>query len=117
MRKSTITIIALSSALVLTNVLWAYRLVDAAVSYTYLQDSYRHAQAAAEQALVLLPEVGRTTATKQSIIDAAVHAAPGYDPFEKDGYLWVGELGLRFDANGRLVDVRTSIGPLEAETE
>jgi hypothetical protein len=115
-RKTTIAIIGLSSVLVLSNLYWIYTLLDAGVSYTYLEDSYRHAQSTAEQALALLPEVARSTATRQSIIDAAVRARPGVQPFEKDGYLWIDELGLQFDASGRLTDVRTSIDPFVDST-
>jgi hypothetical protein len=43
---------------------------------------------------------------------AAVSGGSGIEPFEKDGYLWVDNLGLRFDDKGRLIAVRARVDPL-----
>jgi hypothetical protein len=66
---------------------------------TYLQD---HKQALA-QTLAILPVVARIDATPAEVIAAATAAASHQTSFEKDGYTWVGGVGLRFGENGRLV--------------
>jgi hypothetical protein len=49
--------------------------------------------------------VARAGVSQPEIIAAARLAGPQVEPFEKDGFLWVGKIGLRFDAQGRLVEV------------
>jgi hypothetical protein len=86
--------------------------MDAAVSYSYLDDSYRHARDTATQAIALLPQVARPSANREDVMAAAVSGGSGIEPFEKDGYLWVDNLGLRFDDKGRLIAVRARVDPL-----
>ena len=106
MKSSTTAVVALAILLVLSNIFWAYRLLDAGISYTYLESSFETANNAALQALAILPEVASPSVTRQSIIDAAIRARPGSDVFEKEGFVWVGAIGLRFDENGRLAEAR-----------
>lgn len=111
MKRSTIAIAVLSVLLVLSNAYWLFSLFDAGVSYMYLQDSHRNARATALQSLALLPEVARPGATRNGIIEAAVRASSGSEPFEKDGYVWVGDVGLQFDPSGALVGARAAVEP------
>lgn len=111
MKLSTIAILGLSGALVATNIFWLYKMVDAGISYTYLQDSYNHARGTALQALALLPEVARQSTTRQAAIDAVLGVRPDAMPFEKDGFTWVGDIGLRFDSTGRLIEARAAVEP------
>jgi hypothetical protein len=34
------------------------------------------------------------------------------EPFEKDGFVWVGSLGLKFDESGRVVEAVPAWQPL-----
>lgn len=111
MKRSTMTIVGLSILLVTSNLYWAYRLLDAGVSYTYLQSSYDDARGTALQALALLPEVARPDATPQKLIAAANRIQPNAEAFEKEGFVWVGEIGLRFDSSGKLVEARPATEP------
>jgi hypothetical protein len=111
-RKTTIAITVLSAALVVSNAAWLYALIDAGVSYTYLQDSYRQARETAIEAIALLPQVAKPGATRATIIAAALRGAPDGKPFEKDGFLWVNRLGLQFDEGGSLIDARPATDPL-----
>lgn len=104
MRGSTIAISVLAIALIASNVWWALRLLDAGISYTYQGASLEESQQALSQALAIVKAVGAANYSRQSIIDAAQAAWPGVEPFEKDGYLWVGRLGLRFNAADRLIE-------------
>jgi hypothetical protein len=106
-------IVLLTTALIASNAWWAYRVLDAAVSYSYRQDSLRLNQEALSQALEVIKVASRSDATREEVIAAAARtaAAPG-EPFEKEGYVWVGSLGLRFADDGRLVEAVPSWSPL-----
>ena len=111
MKRSTIAILSLSGLLVGTNAFWLYKMVDAGISYTYLQSSYDGARGTALQALALLPEVASQSTSRQAAIDAVQRIQPEATPFEKDGFVWVGNIGLRFDSAGRLIDARATTEP------
>ena len=112
MRKTTLALIGLSAALVITNAAWLYVLVDAGVSYSYLEDSYRHARNTAIQAVALLPVVAQPGAAKEHVVAAAMRGQAASDVFEKDGLIWIGGLGLKFNSEGVLVDARPAVDPL-----
>ena len=109
MRRSTIAIAVLATALVASNAGLAYRLLDAGVTHTYQSASLEENQQALSQALAVIKAAGAPDYSRQSIVAAAQAAWPGVEPFEKDGYLWVGRLGLRFNAEGRLVEAVTGV--------
>ena len=111
MKKSTLVSVSLATALVVSNGLWAYLLLSSAVSYTYLESSYGDARRTAVQALALLPVAARKEATKDSIVAVA---GKGLDeqPFEKDGFVWIGGIGLKFDDAGQLVEAKASVDPM-----
>jgi hypothetical protein len=104
MRRTTIAISLLAVALVVTNAWWAYRLLDAGVSYTYQGASLEENQQALSQALGIIKVLATNNASREQIVLAAQAAWPSTEPFEKDGYLWVGRLGLRFNQAGHLVE-------------
>jgi hypothetical protein len=111
MRKSTVAIVGLTVALVASNAFWLYTSIDAGISHTYLDDSYRHARDSAQQALALLPLAARADSTKDSLVDAVLRIDHKTPPFEKDGFTWVGSLGLRFSSEGRLLEARADVDP------
>jgi len=74
------------------------------ISYTYQGVSLEENQQALSQALAIIKTLGTNDASRKKIVLAAQAAWPSSEPFEKDGYLWVGRLGLRFNEDGRLVD-------------
>lgn len=104
MRRTTVAISLLTIVLVVTNAWWAYRLLDAGVSYTYQGASLEENQQALFQALAIIKALGTNNASREQIVQAAQAAWPSTEPFEKDGYLWVGRLGLRFNQAGHLVE-------------
>lgn len=105
MKKSTIAISALAGALVASNVWWAYQLLDVGLSYTYQGVSLEESQQALTQTLAVIEVMSSGDASRDRIVAAADKAWSSGEPFEKDGYLWVGRLGLRFSDNGGLVEV------------
>jgi hypothetical protein len=111
MRKTSYLVAALTVALVATNAAWLYKTVDSGVSYSYLSDSYHGARSTAQQALAILPVATRVNASQSDVIAAAAKASGDSSPFDKDGYTWVGYLGLKFDANGRLIEAKPNVEP------
>jgi hypothetical protein len=105
MKKSTIAISILTVALVTSNAWWAYQLLDAGVSYTYRGASLEENQQALSQALAIIEVTRSGDASRDQIVAAANRAWSSGEPFEKDGYLWVGRLGLRFTDDGKLEEV------------
>lgn len=105
MKKSSVAIALLGAALVASNAWWAYRSLDSGVSHAYQQDSLRLNQEALSQALALIEVTSHPESTRKDMITAAARrAAVASEPFEKDGYVWVGSLGLRFTDSGHLVE-------------
>lgn len=102
MRKQSIVIVSLSAMLLATNAWWAYSTIDFGITHTYAMQSCEEDAQALKQTVSLLPIVAAST--RSEIITAAM-LRPDEQPFEKDGFTWVGRLGLRFDAQGKLVEV------------
>ena len=105
LNKTTFTISLLSVALLLTNAWWAYRLVDAGISYTHQGVSLEEERKALSGALAIITTLGSGHASREQVLQAVQEAWPSAEPFENDGYVWIGRLGLRFDDSGRLVEV------------
>lgn len=104
MRQSTVAISLLAVVLVLSNGWWAARTLDAGISRTYQRASMEETQQALAQALAVIKANAGASPSRAQVILAAQAAWPSVEPFEKDGYLWVGRLGLRFNEAGRLVE-------------
>jgi hypothetical protein len=103
-KKATIAIAALSAILVGSNAWWAYQVLDAAVAHDYQGASLEENQQALGQSLAILKVAAAKGAARRQVISAAHAAWPEVEPFEKDGYVWVGRLGLRFNEAGQLVE-------------
>lgn len=107
MKKPTIAILALSATLVGTNAWWVYRAVDSGTTLTYQSVALREHTEALAQSLAILNNSGQgplDRSTAMSVMKAA--GVDTSESFEKDGYLWVGQLGIRFSATGRLERIR-----------
>ena len=104
MKQPRVIISLLSLSLILSNAWWAYQALDVGISYTYLQKSFRGKSALLAQTLSMLPVAADPNASKAEVI-AAAQMLDGQTPHEKEGFVWVGQLGLRFDNEGRLVEV------------
>jgi hypothetical protein len=88
-----------------SNIWWIYQSIDSSVTASYREDSCQDNHEALAQALAILPVAARTDSTRKHVLDAAKKAANSSDSFEKDGYIWVGKLGFKFDSNDRLIAV------------
>lgn len=111
MKRSTIAIIFLSLALLLTNGWWFWQVLDSGVTATYRQAALDEHHEALAQAFSVFPVAARPDATPAEVLAAAARAATHKDFFEKDGFVWVGRLGFRFDRSGRLAEVAPGWDP------
>jgi hypothetical protein len=111
MSKIKLTIVLLSIALVASNVWWACRLLDAGVTQTYLGVSLDDNKEALNQTLSLLPIVANPNASRAKIILAAQAPIKNSESYEKDGFVWIGKIGLKFNERGRLVEVSRAWSP------
>ncbi|HEX6592904.1 MAG TPA: hypothetical protein VF050_12985 [Moraxellaceae bacterium] len=105
MNRKKVALAAVITGLMITNLLAIHAAVDCGISLTYLDDSATHSGMALQQTRAILPLVAKG-AERQAIVQAvqATQTAP-VAPFEKDGYLWVGELGLKFDQDGHFLEL------------
>ena len=111
MKRSTVAIILLSVALVGSNSWWLYAFIDSGITASYRQESLERHHKALGQALVIAPIAARIAANREEVLEVARAAANGDQGFEKEGLVWVGELGYRFDESGRLVELQTNWSP------
>lgn len=108
MKNPTLLIGILLVCLVGSNTWWAYRAIDDGISYTYLNASYDTAAELSEQTRAIVQVLTQPSALKPEVLAAAARASKAAAPYEKLGYTWVGQLGLKFNEQGRLVHVITS---------
>ena len=111
MAKSNWIIGVLIALLIATNGWWAYNSLDAGITHSYSQVSLENNKEALAQSLAVIEAAAQTDATKQSIIQAAQTVGSNSEPFEKDGYVWVGSIGLKFDSIGHLTNASRSWSP------
>jgi len=109
MNKFIITFLTI--ALILSNLWWVYNTIDASVTTTYQNVSLEDNHEALSQALAILPLVAKQNSTSKQIIEAATNVAITKYSFEKDGYIWIGKIGLKFDKNGRFINARPAWDP------
>jgi hypothetical protein len=69
---------------------------------------YRQALA---QALEILPVAARLDSTPAKILQAARGAGSAQESFQKDGFEWIGKVGLKLDSQGRLTEVVPAWAP------
>jgi hypothetical protein len=110
-RGQTVAIVVLAVALVVSNVWWLYAAVDSGVTTTYREQAFQEHRAALAELIAVVPAVSDPAATRESILAATRSAAKDNEYLEKEGLVWVGRLGYRFEADNRLREVRTSWSP------
>jgi hypothetical protein len=102
MNKLNIAIGLLAIGLVASNAWWAYRMLDWGVTQTYANAVHEQTSELLGQALAILPLVAKENASRGDILAAARSPNSAPLPYEKDGFVWVGQLGLKFNTHGRL---------------
>lgn len=87
--------------LVVSNVWWLYESFDNAITASYRDNELARNQQALANALKLMPLLDEGLGKTELISRAEVLFED--DSFDKDGCVWVGNLGLKFDEEGRLI--------------
>ncbi len=108
LKKTTLAIGALTIGIIASNVWWATKVLDGGISYTYLKASNDTATEQLNQTMAVLNSLTKENASKQDIVAAARGGASDTTEYEKLGYLWVGQIGLKFNESGRLIKVVTN---------
>ena len=86
---------------------WAYAAIDCGITKTYVSVSGETSAEVAGQLLAIVPIVAANPTDRAAVLAAASSAAKNAVPSEKGRYTWVGQLGFRFGADGRLLHVTT----------
>jgi hypothetical protein len=105
MKGSAWVIGALSFALLGTNLWWAANAFDSGITATYRNEDAERAHRSFAQARAVVRAASVPGASRASIVAAAASVTEGVEPFEKDGLVWVGDVGLRFDSSDRLIAI------------
>lgn len=87
------------------NAFLAFRLVDAGVTQTYLEDSIQGNRTALLQCIAVTNEVLASAARKEVLIAKAKSVSGEHFTFSNDGHLWVGQFGMHFDESGQITSV------------
>jgi hypothetical protein len=106
MSRSTAAIGVLVLALLASNAWWAYRSIDRGLSYSYLEASYSTTSELLKQTVAVVNVGLDTRPTREQAIRAAQLGDPTNNAYEKEGYVWVGQLGMKFNAQGQLTKVQ-----------
>ena len=106
--SSKLVITVLSVALVSSNTWWAIKTFDSGISSTYLRASYETVDEQFQQIKAVAQVLTKPSAAKVDVISAASRSAKTTTPYEKLGYTWVGQIGLKFNSQGNLVHIITS---------
>ena len=109
--RSRTAIAGLLVTLLASNAWWANQSIDRSVSLSYLEASYATESELLKQMAAVLNVIVSPDATRDNVVRAAQLGASTNAPFEKEGYVWVGQLGLRFDAHAKLQ--KAVLGPQE----
>jgi len=108
LRRTTVAVVVLAVIVVASNGFWIFLTIDNAITTTYREDQCGLEHRALTQLLAVIPVATRPGSDRAGVIAAARGT---YDPemiFEKEGFVWVDAIGLRFDRSNRLVDARPS---------
>ena len=95
------TALILGLLLVVSNAWWLYVSVDDAITASYRDSELVLNQQALDDALRLMPLVDSDLGRAKFVAKAEELFED--ESFEKDGCVWVGNLGLKFDEDDRLV--------------
>jgi len=95
------TALILGLLLVVSNTWWLYVTVDNVITASYRDNELVWNQQALADALELMPLLDAGLAKAELVAKAEVLFED--DSFEKDGCVWVGSLGLKFDKDDRLI--------------
>ena len=89
--------------LILSNGYWVFQVVDQGVTQSYRDQQVYELEETRKQLMHMVPELAANLPKKKIVEIASLHSSE--ELFEKDGCVWVGWIGMKFDENGKLKSV------------
>jgi hypothetical protein len=106
-----ITTLLLIITLLGTNGWWLHYAIDAGVTNKYQDQMMYERSGMLEQLILVTPELS-SDKNKNEIVDI-VKKSTDSEPFEKEGVVWVGWIGLQFNDTDKLIKVIPTWGSIE----
>jgi hypothetical protein len=78
-----------------SNLAWAYKVLDFGATYTYLDGEYDDCTQRSKQLSEIALHLG-SDYNKAGFLGLVARASAGEGSFEKDGAVWIGQLGFVF---------------------
>lgn len=96
----------LALLLVTSNAWWAYQAFDQGVSLAHAKVSLEGNARALDETFALMPMILAGDTSQNTLLGHLESKAGVEDTFEKDGFFWTGRIGLKFDEDRRLTEIR-----------
>ena len=93
------------AASVAANLWLSFRLFDAGVTQTYMEDSIQTNRTALLQCIAVTNDFLASGARRDALIAKAKAVSGVESTFSNDGHFWIGPFGMDFDEDGRLISV------------
>ena len=98
------TLISILTVLLLgSNAYWLFALIDTGVTLTHRDQHIRDLKEANKELSQMIPMLIKSK-SKAEIVEI-VSNLTAEEPFEKDGCIWIGRVGLKFSVSGELLSV------------
>ena len=108
MRRSTIIFSSIIVVLVVSNIWTFVWSLDCGITASYQQPELRAKEVALNQSLDIIRALTKSPPQKPIVVAAANRSATDTSAFEKDGFLWIDRIALKFGPDGRLVDIKAN---------
>jgi hypothetical protein len=102
------TAIILGILLLISNGWWLYHAIDQGVTQTYRDQESYELEKRQKQIINMMPALSENL-SKEKVIEIASRYSD-MQKFEKDGCIWVGWVGLKFNDKGKLESVSPTDG-------
>jgi len=109
MKPSAIAISVLTIALIASNIYWFLQVLDFGVRRTYQEAEYQANSIALKEALAILPVAADPASSKEAVIRAGATVHKVHSPEEKDGFVQLYGIRLKFNAQGRLTEAHDNL--------
>lgn len=111
MRIWKIATFVLTIALIGSNGCWFLTAIDAGVTNKYQRQMMYERTGMLKQLISVIPDLSSGKSKKEIV--AIVKRRTDLEPFDKEGAVWVGWIGLKFDEKDTLVNVLPAWGAIE----
>lgn len=113
--KAVVIITLLTAALIWSNLYWIYRAFDDDVTAAYREQMVTEYEQTTKQTFQIIGLLLKHQNGRSQILSGLSQTSDS-EPFDKDGYHWVGQVGLKFDDQDNLFEVLSSDERLSSRT-